>query len=567
MFKRKTAVVDDGAQLSEWYLGDAGADATKKKLNGQPDGYFAVRNSSSQPGNFVLSYNFKGGTKNLHIDGEGGGVRLSKSTVTFKNLSELVKHYSENETGELQCVLTGANIVSAEDVKTLKRQQKKEAKQKSAADRTSSFGGTLKKGATMNGEGALGAQWKVSDVCDWLLSMDMPEYVPAFKKSKVDGVVLLQLDDNKLRDLGVGAFQQRKKLVTSIETLNNKFKAMMNGNAPPSGGAAAAAPAPAGQGAQPVPTIGLIARNINGKVKIFDIETGTEVLDIAAHQRGMHERLAQQGLQPHEVPPGYIPPPLNGAAPPPAQTPAAAPPVAEGPWGRIGVPEPSFTAQEHQDAPWYDENLVKGKIKDVLEAEGEGAFVLRDSSSNPGCFAFSYLAAGKVQHKLIEEDDGGFYFRGSEDRFSNLSCLVTFYTHDQGGILKVKLKLPTHREKTPVRRASLSESSGPALPAKSQAPGLDLETAAWNCLQLGRDAALAKISGAAPGSFVIRPSDKAYAAISVIKPDGSMYHQHIEAVDGGLQMKKSAVVHADLVALVQYYASASQKDIPCSLTL
>lgn len=48
---------------------------------------------------------------------------------------------------------------------------------------------------------------------------------------------------------------------------------------------------------------------------------------------------------------------------------------------------------------------------DVLEAEGEGAFVLRDSSSNPGCFAFSYLAGDKVQHKLIEEDDGGFYFR------------------------------------------------------------------------------------------------------------------------------------------------------------
>lgn len=44
----------------------------------------------------------------------------------------------------------------------------------------------------------------MADVCDWLLSMDCREYVPAFKKNKIDGVALLKLNDAELRELGVG---------------------------------------------------------------------------------------------------------------------------------------------------------------------------------------------------------------------------------------------------------------------------------------------------------------------------------------------------------------------------
>ena len=34
--------------------------------------------------------------------------------------------------------------------------------------------------------------------------MDCREYVPAFKKNKIDGVALLKLNDAELRELGVG---------------------------------------------------------------------------------------------------------------------------------------------------------------------------------------------------------------------------------------------------------------------------------------------------------------------------------------------------------------------------
>jgi hypothetical protein len=44
-------------------------------------------------------------------------------------------------------------------------------------------------------------------------------------------------------------------------------------------------------------------------------------------------------------------------------------------------------------------------------------------------------------------------------------------------------------------------------------------------MELSKAAALARVNGKAPGSFVIRDSDKSFAAISVVRPDGTLYHQ------------------------------------------
>jgi hypothetical protein len=41
-------------------------------------------------------------------------------------------------------------------------------------------------------------------------------------------------------------------------------------------------------------TIGLVARNINGVVKVFDIDTNQEVTDIVAHQTAKREELARK---------------------------------------------------------------------------------------------------------------------------------------------------------------------------------------------------------------------------------------------------------------------------------
>lgn len=64
---------------------------------------------------------------------------------------------------------------------------------------------------------------------------------------------------------------------------------------------------------------------------------------------------------------------------------------------------------------WFDKRLPKNRINLLLEAGPEGNFVVRDSASNPGCFAFSYIVEGKVQHKLIEENDAGFHLKACDE--------------------------------------------------------------------------------------------------------------------------------------------------------
>jgi hypothetical protein len=88
----------------------------------------------------------------------------------------------------------------------------------------------------------------------------------------------------------------------------------------------------------------------------------------------------------------------------------------------------------------------------------------------------------------------------------------------------------------------------------------------WDCMMDDKATALAKIKGKGAGAFVLRPSDKAFAAISVVKPDGSMFHQHIEDVGGGrLRMKKSTAEHTDMAAFVLHYSQPSQADLPTHL--
>ena len=85
-------------------------------------------------------------------------------------------------------------------------------------------------------------------------------------------------------------------------------------------------------------------------------------------------------------------------------------------------------------------------------------------------------------------------------------------------------------------------------------------------MSMSRDEALAKLKGAPVGTFVIRPSDKSYAALSMVKKDdGSLYHQHIDEVPGGYQLRKTSSVHPDLLALIGHYSSPSQGDLPAPL--
>lgn len=185
-------------------------------------------------------------------------------------LTELVRNYCEQENGDIACLLTTqVNLGPVIDGKTLKKQIKNRGK-----------GG----GPGGPGGGAAGGDWRVADVCTWLKKEGMGEYASSFQKNNIDGPALLALDENDLKDLGVAKVGDRRKLEKAIADLNQH----LNGGGPPPGGGGppqgGGAPQ-GGAGPSPVATVGLVARNVGGQVKIFDKATGLEVHDIALHQQ------------------------------------------------------------------------------------------------------------------------------------------------------------------------------------------------------------------------------------------------------------------------------------------
>lgn len=127
-------------------------------------------------------------------------------------------------------------------------------------------------------------------------------------------------------------------------------------------------------------------------------------------------------------------------------------------------------------------------------------------------------------------------------------------------------------------------------------------TMPWDMRYSSREDALATLNGKPPGTFVLRSSKETFAALSLVKPDGSQHHMHIEQSAAGVYLRKckqaglgllsylfhvqpspispllnsvflSCLSHAtsqtfpDLFALVQHYASASQTDLPVPLLL
>ena len=92
----------------------------------------------------------------------------------------------------------------------------------------------------------------------------------------------------------------------------------------------------------------------------------------------------------------------------------------------------------------------------------------------------------------------------------------------------------------------------------------------WNCMSLSKAAATARLADEPTGSFVIRSSNKTFAALTVVKPDGTLYHQHIAKTAVGLfKLAKPTIMssHPTLAALVEHYADPAQIDLPCALVI
>ncbi|ELR14618.1 SAM domain (Sterile alpha motif) domain containing protein [Acanthamoeba castellanii str. Neff] len=61
--------------------------------------------------------------------------------------------------------------------------------------------------------------WTLGDVCDWLRTMELQQYLHLFYAAEVDGLKILQLTDPKLAKLGVDALGHRKRIMKHVRFL------------------------------------------------------------------------------------------------------------------------------------------------------------------------------------------------------------------------------------------------------------------------------------------------------------------------------------------------------------
>ena len=62
-------------------------------------------------------------------------------------------------------------------------------------------------------------RWDERDVAAWLTDLGLSVHAPAFADSRVNGRLLLSLDDEDLQELGVASRLQRKLILTRCEAI------------------------------------------------------------------------------------------------------------------------------------------------------------------------------------------------------------------------------------------------------------------------------------------------------------------------------------------------------------
>ena len=83
-----------------------------------------------------------------------------------------------------------------------------------------------------------------------------------------------------------------------------------------------------------------------------------------------------------------------------------------------------------------------------------------------------------------------------------------------------------------------------------------LPDASWNCMSMQKDESMLRIQGQPAGSFVIRKSEKSFAALSMMNKGNKVYHQHIEHTSQGqYKLKSSKSTHPTLEAMIRHYSN------------
>ncbi|RUS74722.1 hypothetical protein EGW08_017518, partial [Elysia chlorotica] len=126
-------------------------------------------------------------------------------------------------------------------------------------------------------------------------------------------------------------------------------------------------------------------------------------------------------------------------------------------------------------AVWYQANLPREIALEILQQEEVGAFVVRDSSTHPGCYALSvrvprFENSSGISHYLIMRTQRGVKLKGLEKEWSTLAALVTHHTVMRE-MLPCTLRLPKVKASSVATGHSSSPSGSPShAPSSVAAP-------------------------------------------------------------------------------------------------
>ena len=67
-------------------------------------------------------------------------------------------------------------------------------------------------------------EWRNEHIVAWFLEMDLEEYVPAVLASKVDGLLLLNMDEDDFRELGITKRLHQRKIDIALKKYKLRYE-------------------------------------------------------------------------------------------------------------------------------------------------------------------------------------------------------------------------------------------------------------------------------------------------------------------------------------------------------
>ena len=232
--------------------------------------------------------------------------------------------------------------------------------------------------------------------------------------------------------------------------------------------------------------------------------------------------------------------------------------------------EEQAAAQAEQAAARAKRLAVAGKpVKSILDAEGANDvsaywdYVADQKAVNESLSEITYARSGHNVGQAYLGGGGG----GSGGPQSRSTPMPDESDSDDDAA-DVSLFGAVGKSRSSTAKLSFRKIGGDDSTTDAFANATNAAGESWDFRHAPKAFALAQLVNKRIGTFVVRQSDKGFAALSLVGPDGEIVTQHIDQLQDGsgdVKLSISDKVFPSLPAMIKHYASKAQLDLPCSL--